>query len=59
VAVLEQELKRIKIFVFKIYLEGEGEYLTNAIDQELKSFLSNSYDIQDSMRSAKMNLAGH
>jgi hypothetical protein len=39
---LEQELKRIKIFKFKVYLESDGEYLTNAIDQELKNFLSTS-----------------
>ena len=40
VVVLEQELKRIKIFKFKMYLENDGEYLTNNIDQELKHFLS-------------------
>ena len=46
VFVLEEELKKIKIFKFKIYLESDGEHLTNTIDQELKNFLSNFALIQ-------------
>ena len=53
---LQEELKRIKIFKFKMYLEGDGEYLTNTVDQELKTFISNSKDMQKTMRKLWMGL---